>query len=139
VYSNFSIKNWKKMKSPSFMRNGRFHPPHCRGKDQKMGVLYTHSPKMLGVSPNTKNKKIQKVGKKGGDKGQIHSLSDCGLWLAIGGLVGGRLPALCGCPTPQNFPSLSYPPFFAHVVNSCSLAPAHACPIQTSPKIFKHP
>jgi hypothetical protein len=28
------------------MRNGRFHPPKCKGKLQKMEVLYTHSPKM---------------------------------------------------------------------------------------------
>jgi hypothetical protein len=47
------------MKSPSSMRNGRFHPPKCRGKVQKMGVLYTHSPKMPGPSPNTKNKKLK--------------------------------------------------------------------------------
>jgi hypothetical protein len=25
------------MKSPSSMRNGRFHPPKCRGKVQKTG------------------------------------------------------------------------------------------------------
>jgi hypothetical protein len=36
VYSNFSKnKTWKKMKSPSSMRNGRFHPSKCRGKVQK--------------------------------------------------------------------------------------------------------
>ena len=46
VYSNFR----KKMKSPSSMRNGRFHTPKYRGKLQKMGVLYTHSSKMLGPS-----------------------------------------------------------------------------------------
>jgi hypothetical protein len=34
------------------MRNGRFHPPKYRGKVQKMGVLYTHSPKISGPSPN---------------------------------------------------------------------------------------
>jgi hypothetical protein len=32
------------------MRNGRFNTSKCRGKLQKMGVLYTHSPKMLGSS-----------------------------------------------------------------------------------------
>jgi hypothetical protein len=31
------------------------------------------------------------------------------------------------------------PPIFLHMVNSSSLAPAHACPAQTSPKNFKHP
>jgi hypothetical protein len=45
VYSNFSQKNSKKMKSPSSMRNERFHTPKCRGKLQKMVVLYTHPPK----------------------------------------------------------------------------------------------
>jgi hypothetical protein len=40
------------MKSPSSMGNGRFHPPKCMGKVQKMGVLYTHSPKMPKPSPN---------------------------------------------------------------------------------------
>jgi hypothetical protein len=47
VYSKFSKNQiWKKMKSPSSMRNGRFHPPKCSvngSKLQKMGVLYTHS------------------------------------------------------------------------------------------------
>jgi hypothetical protein len=35
--------------------------------------------------------------------------------------------------------SSSCPHIFAHVVNSCWLAPAHACPAQTSSKIFKYP
>jgi hypothetical protein len=30
------------MKSPSSMRIGRFHTSKCRGKLQKMGVLYKH-------------------------------------------------------------------------------------------------
>jgi hypothetical protein len=34
------------------MRNGRFHPSKCRGKVQKLGVLYTYSPKMRGPFPN---------------------------------------------------------------------------------------
>jgi hypothetical protein len=51
VYSNFSNKNRKILKSPSSMKNGRFHPPKYRGKVQKMGVLYTHSPKISGPSP----------------------------------------------------------------------------------------
>jgi hypothetical protein len=70
VYSKFSKnKIWKKMKSPSSMRNGRFHPLKW-GKLQKMGVLYIHSSKMLGPSPNfiitpksKKFKKNQKVGR----------------------------------------------------------------------------
>jgi hypothetical protein len=35
--------------------------------------------------------------------------------------------------------SNSSPPFWANVVNSFSLASAHARPAQSSPKIFKHP
>jgi hypothetical protein len=43
VYFKFSKnKIWKKIKSPSSMGNGRFDTPKCRGKVQKMGVLYTH-------------------------------------------------------------------------------------------------
>jgi hypothetical protein len=43
----------KKIKSPSSKRNGRFHPSKCRGdKVQKIGVLYTHSSKMLSPSAN---------------------------------------------------------------------------------------
>ena len=74
VYFNFNQKNWKNMKFPSSMRNGRFHPPKYRSKIQKMGVLYTHSPKMPGPSPNTKTKilkKPKKLEKKGGNKGQL--------------------------------------------------------------------
>jgi hypothetical protein len=37
VCSNFSKINWKKMKSPSSMRIGKFHPSKCRGKVQKTG------------------------------------------------------------------------------------------------------
>jgi hypothetical protein len=36
-------------------------------------------------------------------------------------------------------PYSCYPPFWADVVNPCWLAPTHARPAQTSPKIFKHP
>jgi hypothetical protein len=54
------------MKSPSSMRNGRFHLPKCGGKVQKMGVLYTHSLKMPSPSPNfliTPKKKFRKIKK----------------------------------------------------------------------------
>jgi hypothetical protein len=74
VYSNLA-KNGK-IKSPSSMRNERFHPSKCRGKVQKMGVLYTHSSKMPGPSPNffikpkIKIKKIIKTRKRRGDKDQ---------------------------------------------------------------------
>jgi hypothetical protein len=38
AYSKFSKnKIWKKMKSPSSLRDGKFHPPKCRGKIQKIG------------------------------------------------------------------------------------------------------
>jgi hypothetical protein len=68
VYFKFSNFFWKEIKSQSSMRNGRFHPPKCRGKLQKMGVLYTRSPKMLVPSPNNqinKFKKSKKTGKMG--------------------------------------------------------------------------
>lgn len=44
------------------MRNGRFHPPKCRGKVQKMGVLYAHLPKMqthIQTSSKYKNDKFK--------------------------------------------------------------------------------
>jgi hypothetical protein len=47
------------MKSPNSMRIGRFNTSKCRGKLQKMGVLYTHSPKMPGSSSELP-KKIKK-------------------------------------------------------------------------------
>jgi hypothetical protein len=41
VYFNFSKTIWKKIKSPSSMRDGRFHPSKCRGKASKNGsVVY---------------------------------------------------------------------------------------------------
>jgi hypothetical protein len=47
------------MKSPRSMRNGRFHPSKCRGKVQKMGVLYIHPSKMPGSSQTSS--KYQKI------------------------------------------------------------------------------
>jgi hypothetical protein len=49
------------------MKNGRFHPPKCRSKLQKMGVLCTHSPKCQAHPHNTKKKwkKMPKFPKKG--------------------------------------------------------------------------
>jgi hypothetical protein len=133
VSSKFSKnKIWKKMKSPSSMRNGRFHTPKCRGKLQKMGVLYTHSSKMLGPSPNNQKWKMKKL-KKLEKGGPAHSLSNCRL-------RSGRPPAIAQASffmcMPPPFPS-SYLHFFLHVVNSSSLTTAHAHPTQTS-KIFKH-
>jgi hypothetical protein len=49
VYSKFrKNKISKKVKSPNFMRNGRFDTSKCRGKLEKMGVLCTHSPQSPG-------------------------------------------------------------------------------------------
>jgi hypothetical protein len=50
------------------MRNGRFHLPKYRGKVQKLRMLFIHSPKLLGPSLYTKNKKQKKPKKleKGG-------------------------------------------------------------------------
>jgi hypothetical protein len=62
------------MRCLSSMKNGRFHPPKCRGKVKKMGMLYTLSTKMSGPSTNTKKKKKKKkhkkLEKKRGDMGQ---------------------------------------------------------------------
>jgi hypothetical protein len=44
-------KLWKKVKSPLPMNFGRISTSKCRGKLQKMGVLYTHSLKSPGPSP----------------------------------------------------------------------------------------
>jgi hypothetical protein len=51
------------------MRNGTFDTSKCRGKLQKMGVLYTHSSKSPGLfsklprrNLEKKEKKIQKKG-----------------------------------------------------------------------------
>jgi hypothetical protein len=33
------------------MKNGRFNTSKCRSKLQKMGVMYTHSPKRPGPFP----------------------------------------------------------------------------------------
>jgi hypothetical protein len=37
MYSKFSKRIWGNMISPSFMRNGKFHPSKSRGKVQKTG------------------------------------------------------------------------------------------------------
>jgi hypothetical protein len=69
VYSKFrKNKIWKIVKSPISMRNGRFNTSKCRGKLQKMEVLYTHSPKNLGPFPKhpKKNSKKFKNSKKWG-------------------------------------------------------------------------
>jgi hypothetical protein len=65
VYSKFrnkfrKNKNWKNGKSPTFMRNESCNTSKCRGKLQKMVVLYTHSPKMLGSSSKVPKKNFKK-------------------------------------------------------------------------------
>jgi hypothetical protein len=67
LYFKFSKNKFrKKMKSPISLRNGRFSTSKCRGKPQKMGVLYTHSSK----SPKQKNKiKIKIIGRIDGTGG----------------------------------------------------------------------
>jgi hypothetical protein len=82
------------------MRNGRFNPSKCRGKVQKMGVLYIHSPKtsrpILKLPHNTKHKsgKSKNYKKKGASKKAAHSLSNCGPRLASDRW----LPTARGCP-----------------------------------------
>jgi hypothetical protein len=44
------------------MRNGTFNTSKCRGKLQKMGVLYTHSPKSPRKKLNKKLKNCKKLG-----------------------------------------------------------------------------
>jgi hypothetical protein len=52
VNSKFRIYFFlEKVKSPLSMNFGRTRTSKCRGKLQKMGVLYTHSPKSLGPFP----------------------------------------------------------------------------------------
>jgi hypothetical protein len=47
VYSKFrKNKIPQKIRSPNVLRNGRFDTSKCRGKLEKMGALYTHSPQM---------------------------------------------------------------------------------------------
>jgi hypothetical protein len=59
---------WKKVKSPLSMNFGRISTSKYRGKLQKMGVLYTHSPKSPGSFPKLPKihfffvKKFKKIG-----------------------------------------------------------------------------
>jgi hypothetical protein len=119
-YSNFSKKKiWKKNKSPSSMRNENFHLPKHRGMLQKMGVLYTHSPKRPGPFSklSKKNSKEKKKGT-GFDRGT----------------TSGRPPAAgqsCPCQTLCLFIFIFIflcPLLFVQVVNSCWLATTHARP-----------
>jgi hypothetical protein len=66
VWTKFSQKKLlEKVKSPLSMNFGRIRTSKCRGKLQKMGVMYTHSLKSPGPSPKLPkiiflNKKIKK-------------------------------------------------------------------------------
>jgi hypothetical protein len=159
------------------MRDGRFNTSKCRGKLQKMGMLYTHPPKQ--PRPLQHVRALKKFFKKSSKK--RHALSTQAAaygrplvparrgprspsWqLLVAGLatadrlavarlgatagqgaVGGLRPAVadrsCAGPPLSNPPAPSFlllcPQIFPHVVNSSSLAPAHAL---TSPRNFKHP
>jgi hypothetical protein len=142
-YSKFrKNKIWKKVKSPTFMRNRSWNTSRCRGKLQKMGVLYTHSPKMLGNSSKVSNFiffKTKKYGRTDRAEGP------CRGWRAMAGCRPASGPwSLVACQLVTNgqelvgrcwlAPSLaSCLQFFQHVVNPLSLVPTHARPIQTSP------
>jgi hypothetical protein len=110
------------------MRNGRFNTSKlCRGKASKSGgAVHPFSQKAWPIPQTSKflfflNQKNYK--KKG------HSL------------MGEGPPPRPGALNPPFAKKISssYLAFFAHVVNSCWLAPAHARPAQISSKNFKHP
>jgi hypothetical protein len=45
------------------MKNGKFNTSKCRDKLQKMGVLYIHSPEMLGSSSIVPKKNLKNLKK----------------------------------------------------------------------------
>jgi hypothetical protein len=73
VHTLFSVEchvyfDWQMVKSPLSMNFGRISTSKCRGKLQKMGVLYIHSPKSPGPFLKLPKihfsniKKFQKIG-----------------------------------------------------------------------------
>jgi hypothetical protein len=122
VYFKFNKnKIWKKMKFPSSMRNGRFHPHKYRGK---ITPIFWNGSDLHPFSQNAKpilitQKKGEKNAKTTKKGGPAYSLLDFGPQPA------GECWSLAG-RVQKNSPS-SCPHFFAHVVNSYWLAPAHAC------------
>jgi hypothetical protein len=62
------------------MKNERRNTFKCRGKLQKMGVMYIHSPKIPCTSPYFPKKKFKKIAKIA-KKGAARSLSNYGLQL----------------------------------------------------------
>jgi hypothetical protein len=102
--------------------------PSVGASFKKWGHCTPILPKALAHSLNFPNKKI-KI-KKEKKKGIVRTRP------GFGPSPMARCPSLNLC----NFIFYSScPPFFAHVVNSWWLAPAHARPTQTLPKNFKHP
>jgi hypothetical protein len=60
------------------MKNGTFNPSKCRGKLQKMGVLYTHSRKSLGPFSKFPKKKEKKR-----EQSRQGQASTCGQWATV--------------------------------------------------------
>jgi hypothetical protein len=126
VYSKFSKnKILNKVKSPNSMWNGRFDTSKCRRKLEKMGALCTHPTKK-------KLKKIKKFENSGRATGQaLGRRATSGHQLAPAGSHFILLPPPFFLLPPPFF--LLLPPLLGTLVNSTSLAPAHARPTQTSP------
>jgi hypothetical protein len=122
---------WKKVKSPLSMNFGRISTSKCRGKLQKMGVLYTYSPKSPGPSPKLPKFHFKLFFFNSKKLGQL-DMRRCRL------TAGGRL-AVTHSPQVDAYTchvvSIFLEIFFLHaqVVNSLSLAAAHARPAHTSP------
>jgi hypothetical protein len=125
------------VKSPVSMKNGTINTSKCRGKLQKMEELYTHSPKSPGPFPQT-SKKINFKNKKISKKKGLPGLSRCRPAADKQPLVAAQPWAEARQPFFLNL-FFFCPPLFVQVVNSCWLAPSHACPGQTLPKNFKQP
>jgi hypothetical protein len=77
VYSNFRFF-LEKIKSSSSMRNRRFHRSKCKGKVQKMGVLYTYFLKRLGPFFKLSQKNQKKKKKKKEKEKRGHNLTEPG-------------------------------------------------------------
>jgi hypothetical protein len=118
VYSNFRPKTMEKMKSPSSMRNRRFHPSKCKARFK----IWEYSTPIL---PKIKNKKTKKLEKKGGrDQPVVYQIADYGRWVTAG-----LWSALRGCPKLPlpKFPFFLMPTFFC----TCSqllLVVSSTCP-----------
>jgi hypothetical protein len=121
------------MKSPSSMRNGRSHIPKCRGKLQKMGLVYTHHPKkprpfLYAKAFNFFNKKeAQKKKKNCKKKGSSPQSVKLQATASQQPLVTGR--PRCGPPCLPHFLPLA-PPLFFHMWSTLShwLQPMLALP-----------